>query len=133
MPPSSLKLKLGFTYASLFDLESLQRLDELFLARLRENDAALHEQLLAYRRGDHGFTPVQLSELLIACGPVLEQLVGELFGIEDALRITHDATVAHDPVFEFKKLFVLRRARRRLIRKEEIENFAELDEWLTTQ
>src|SRR5256885_15699679 len=111
MPSPSLTLKLGFTYASLFDLESLQRLDALFLARLRAHDATLHDGLLAYRHGET-LPPVPTSELLIACGPVLEQLIGELFGVEDALRRLRAATLAHDPVFEFKKFFVSRRARR---------------------
>ncbi len=130
MPASSLKLKHGFAYESLFQFESLQRLDAMFLAHLMAHDATRYEQLLAYRRGDHGYTTLQISELLLACGPVLEAFVGELFGIEDALGLTREATVTHNPVFEFKKHFVQRRARKRLLKKEEFENFAQLDQWL---
>ncbi len=124
------KLNHGFTYSSLFQLESLQRLDAMFLARLLALDPMRQEQLLAYRGGDHGFTPLQVSELLLACGPVLEDIVAELFGIQPPLALTHDATVAHTPVFEFKKQFVQRRARKRVLKKEAIESFAELDAWL---
>ncbi len=130
MSASTLKLNHGFTHASLFEFENLQRLDGMFLARLKTDDAARHEQLLAYRRGNHGFTTLQISELLLACGPVLEEFIGELFGIQDAMHLTHDATLAHGPVFEFKKQFVQRRARKRRLKKEEIEDFAELDAWL---
>jgi NADPH-dependent glutamate synthase beta subunit-like oxidoreductase/NAD(P)H-flavin reductase len=131
--PIALKLNLGFTYASLFEQESLEKLDRLYLERLQKQDSALHERLLAYRRGDHGFTPVEISTLLIDCAPALEQLVGELFGIEKALHDLRDATLAHDPVFEFKKYFVQRRARRRLLRKEALESFADLDAWLAAK
>lgn len=130
MPAPALKLNHGFTFASLHEFESLQRLDQLFLARLKTHDAALHGQLLAYRGGNHGLSALQVSELLLACGPRLEAFVIELFGIEQAARRTHDATVAHAPVLEFKKLFVQRRARKRLLKKEDIESFAELDRWL---
>lgn len=130
MSASAPKLSHGFTYASLFQVEDLQRLDELFLARLCAHDADRYERLLAYRRGDHGFTALEISELLLGGGPVLEDLVAELFGIQDALRQSRETTVAHDPVFAFKKHFVQRRARRRLVKNEELESFAELDGWL---
>jgi NADPH-dependent glutamate synthase beta subunit-like oxidoreductase len=131
MPAAAPRLRHDFSYASLFELPGLQRLDARFLELLRSRDATLHQQLLAYRGGAHGLTALQVSELLLACGPVLEEFVTDLFGIEDAARLTHDATVAHDPVLEFKKLYVQRRARRRLTKKEELESFAELDQWLT--
>ncbi len=131
MSTPALTLNHGFSYASLFELDNLQRLDEMFLARLQTRDARLHEQLLVYRRGDHGLTALQVSDLLIACGPVLEDFMVELFGIEDAAGRARAATVSHDPVFEFKKQFVLRRARKRLMKKEEIEDFAALDRWLS--
>ena len=76
-----LTLNHGFSYASLFELENLQRLDDMFLARLRTGDARLHEQLLAYRRGDPGLTALQVSELLLACAPLLDEVIADLFGI----------------------------------------------------
>jgi NADPH-dependent glutamate synthase beta subunit-like oxidoreductase/NAD(P)H-flavin reductase len=128
--PPALALNHGLSFAELFTPAGLRKLDDRFLARLRAHDAGLHERLLGYRQGA-AFTPVEVSELLLACGPVLDEFVGELFGIGQALETARHATLSHDPVFHFKKFFVLRRARRRLMKKEEFESFAELDAWLT--
>ena len=126
-----LVLNHGLTFAELFTPEGLQKIDGLFLERLREHDAKAHDSLLAWRAGKQELTPLQVSELLLACGPVLDDFIAHLFNIQNALEEMRRGTLAHDPVFHFKKLFVQRRARRRLLKKEEFENFAELDAWLT--
>jgi NADPH-dependent glutamate synthase beta subunit-like oxidoreductase/NAD(P)H-flavin reductase len=128
MPALTLGLP-GLTYPDLFTHEGLARLDGEYLARLKAQDPARHDQLLEYRQGK-ALTPVELSELLLAAAPLLDELVGELFGIGKELAATGAATRSHDPVLAFKKLFVARRARRRLAKKEEFESFAELDAWL---
>ncbi|OGI42928.1 MAG: pyridine nucleotide-disulfide oxidoreductase [Candidatus Muproteobacteria bacterium RBG_16_65_31] len=133
MSDTILRLKNGFNFSALFEIEGLHRLDEEFLARLRAADAGLHATLLAYRRSDHGLTPIQVSALLLGCAPLLEEFIAELFGIEAELAAARAHTLAHDPVFEFKKQFVQRRARRRLARREEIEDFAALDRWLESE
>jgi NADPH-dependent glutamate synthase beta subunit-like oxidoreductase/NAD(P)H-flavin reductase len=127
----ALVLNHGLTFAELFTPEGLQKIDGLFLGRLRERDAKAHDSLLAWRAGKETLTPLQVSELLLACGPALDEFIANLFNIQDALEATRRGTLAHDPVFHFKKLFVQRRARRRLLKKEEFESFAELDAWLT--
>jgi NADPH-dependent glutamate synthase beta subunit-like oxidoreductase/NAD(P)H-flavin reductase len=131
--PSSpiLVLNYGLTFAELFALEGLHKIDALFLEQLRDRDAKAHAALLAWRTGDAKLTPLQVSELLLACGPVLEKFIAGLFGIEKDLEELSRRTRSHDPIFEFKKFFVQRRARRRLAKKEEIEHFAELDRWLS--
>ncbi len=121
----------GLTYADLFTLEGLTRLDAEYLTRLKAHDPARHETLLAVRKGNP-LTPVENSELLLACSPLLDDFIADLFGIRKELEATRKATLAHNPVFAFKKLFVQRRARRRLTKKEEFESFAELDVWLNT-
>ncbi|MDO8705288.1 MAG: FAD-dependent oxidoreductase [Sulfuricaulis sp.] len=128
--PPVLALNHGLTFADLFTPEGLQNLDTLFLERLRERDAKAHATLRAWRAGKETLTPLQVSELLLACGPVLEQFIAGLFGIDKALEELRRQTLSHDPVFHFKKFFVQRRARRRLIKKEEFESFTELDNWL---
>jgi NADPH-dependent glutamate synthase beta subunit-like oxidoreductase len=127
----ALVLNHGLTFAELFTPEGLQKIDGLFLLRLRERDARAHDSLVAWRAGKETLTPLQVSELLLACGPVLDDFIAHLFNIQDVLEATRRGTLAHDPVFHFKKLFVQRRARRRLLKKEEFEGFAELDAWLT--
>jgi len=127
---SSLALGLpGLGYADLQSVDGLTRLDTEFLARLQAADPARHKQLLAYRAGQP-LTPTETSELLLACAPLLDEVIGRLFGIEQELAAISRATLAHNPVLAFKKQFVARRARRRLMKKEEFETFAELDQWL---
>ncbi|MDA8363472.1 MAG: FAD-dependent oxidoreductase [Gammaproteobacteria bacterium] len=116
----------GLTYDDLFRQEGLAKLDREFLARLAKHDPPRHDQLLAYRAGQQ-LDALQVSELLLAAGPALEEFLGELFGIQDALENARLRTLGHDPVFVFKKLFVQRRARRRLLSPEQIEPFPELD------
>src|SRR3990170_3309883 len=110
----------GLAYADLLTLEGLNRLD-----------AERHDQLLAVRAGK-SLTPVENSELLLACSPLLDDVIADLFGIRQEIDAARGAVLSHNPVFTFKKLFVQRRARRRLSKKEEFENFAELDSWLNS-
>jgi len=119
----------GLRYADLHTRAGLTRLDAEYLRRLAAADPARHAQLLELRAGKK-FSPVETSELLLACAPLLDEVIGELFGIQKELQALRAATLSHNPVLAFKKLFVARRARRRLQKKEEFESFAELDRWL---
>src|SRR3972149_5681414 len=132
LPESTPKLARnhGLTFAELFTPEGLQKIDGLFLERLRARDAKAHDTLIAWREGREKLTPLQVSELLLACGPVLDNFIAGLFGIKETMEAAQQRTLAHDPVFHFKKFFVQRRARRRLVKQEEFESFAELDGWL---
>jgi len=84
--PPALVLNHGLTFTELFTPEGLQRIDSLFLSRLRERDAKVHDTLLAWRSGQENLTPLQLSELLLACGPVLNDFIANLFNIREALE-----------------------------------------------
>ncbi|HEX7043203.1 MAG TPA: FAD-dependent oxidoreductase, partial [Burkholderiales bacterium] len=131
MSSAELKLKNGFRFDRLFARESLAALDAEFLERLRRRDAGLHEKLLRYRASaGAAFGPIERSALLLGCAPVLEEQIAELFGIERELERLRAATLAHDPVFAFKKQVVLKRARRRLLQKDDYQSFDELDRWL---
>jgi NADPH-dependent glutamate synthase beta subunit-like oxidoreductase/NAD(P)H-flavin reductase len=121
----------GFTFTELFQTETLVRLDQQFLKLLRDQDTSLYEKLLAYRQNEQTFSPIEMSKLLIACAPILEDFIEDLFGICEAVKAVYHQTRQHQPIFEFKKWFVLRWARRRLKKKETLESFAVLDAWLT--
>ncbi|MEK7260624.1 MAG: hypothetical protein AAB068_01155, partial [Pseudomonadota bacterium] len=107
LPASPPGLHHGFTFAELRTQSGLERLDRLYLERLRARDAALHDRLLAYRQNSGGLSPTDTSELLLACAPLLDEIVAELFGIRPELEARRQQTLAHDPVFHFKKEFVL--------------------------
>ena len=109
--PTSLHL-VGITFADLFCVEGLARLDRLFLEQLERHDSGLHTQLLGYRKADRPFTALEISALLLACAPHLEDFIAALFGIERELEVSQARTVAHNVVLHFKKLIVQRRARR---------------------
>lgn len=126
-----LKLK-GFTFEQLHTAEGLHKLDQAFLAYLNQSNQLLHGQLLNYRQGSD-FSPEEVSELIIQCGPLVETYIAELFSIEDEVAQLQAATLADDPIFAFKKYFVSREAKRSLKKAGENLNFKALDQWLTKQ
>jgi len=127
--PLTLRYGIFATFSDLFCPQKLQQLDNYFLAELKNHNQTLYQDLLDYRQGKT-FTPVQLSELLIACAKPLEDFIAELFGIEKALETSRQQTLAYNPIFSFKKWFVMRRAKRRLLRDENLPPFATLNQWL---
>ncbi len=119
-----------FSFADLFSVAGLRRLDETYLARLRERHPALYDGLLAYRADAKQLTALQTSALLLDCAPVLEALIAELFSIQTELAQSTAHTLSHAVVAAFKKEFVLKLAKRRLHQPIVPETFAEMDNWL---
>lgn len=120
----------GFDHAALFTAEGLGKLDSDFLARLTARHPEHHARLLRVRAGEV-LPPVELSETLLAAAPIVEEIIAEYFGLTTEVETLCALTGAHDPVFQFKKLIVQRRARRRLMQDEPLEGFALLDERVT--
>lgn len=128
---SSPVLKLnGFTFAELFHAVGLKRLDNTFLTALKESDSLAHDNLLAYRESSKSFSPTELSELLITCSLVLDTFLVELFDIENAAAATQAMTTSNNPLAAFKKFFILRHAKKNLLKANNLAPFAELDQWL---
>ncbi len=129
MPNPMLNLT-GFTFTELFHSNGLYRLDQAYLATL---DPILRNRLLAYRDETSTFSPLEISELLLAAAKPLEDFLLKLFDIEDAAAEVSAKTLAHNPVSAFKQFFVLRRAKKNSTKSDTLPSFAELDQWLTTQ
>ncbi len=123
--------KEGFSFHDLFQVEGLNRLDQRFLEYLQGYDKPLHMRLAAYRQSEQPLPPLELSDLLLALAPHLEDFIAHLFGIEEALAASRAATLSSNAVMEFKKQIVLREARR--YRGMIAPTFAELDQWLSEQ
>ncbi len=123
----------GFTFAELFHPEGLNRLDKAFLAQLHQQNPELHEKLLAYRQESHSFTSLEISELLISCGIILEHFLATLFHIEESVAISQAKTTSYNPISTFKKYFVLRRAKKELSRAATFPAFMELNTWLNAE
>ncbi|MDM8557413.1 FAD-dependent oxidoreductase [Candidatus Parabeggiatoa sp. HSG14] len=121
----------GITFESLFQTETLQKLDQQFIIHLHRHSPSLRDDLLTYRSESQTQSPLQTSKLLLACAPILETFIADLFDIDEPLNESHQQVSQYVLIFEFKKWFVLRRAKRRLAKKEPLESFAELDAWLT--
>jgi NADPH-dependent glutamate synthase beta subunit-like oxidoreductase/NAD(P)H-flavin reductase len=103
----------GCTFDDLYTREGLVRLDQRFLARLKEADAALHTELAQARAAPAVLTPKEESALLLALAPHLEQFVARLFGIEaevHALAAEHHRLA---PLYQIKRQFVQRKAMHR--------------------
>jgi len=106
----SLQLAFGLEFPDLHRRDGLQRLDEAFVAWLREADAALVERFLEARREPLALDYKREAELLIAVGPHVDRFVARLFGIEDAWEDLHDGHHRLAPLFRVKRKFVQRRA-----------------------
>lgn len=129
MDNPKLKLK-QFTFEQLFKPQHLQELDTRFLALLQMQNSSLHHDLISFRHDTHPFTPIAVSELLLACAPLLEEFIADLFGIEEALACAVRETLSDQPIFAFKQWYVQRQAKRRLLKQDVIETFLDLDHWL---
>lgn len=128
----SLILK-GFNFPELFTINGLAKLDSAFLTFLKKKDKVLYEHFLSYREKEP-LKPKAISELIIACGTVLETFVADLFSIEESVDHLRFITLQGNAVFDFKKFYVLRQARRLLLKQVDlIESFSLLDQWLTDQ
>jgi NADPH-dependent glutamate synthase beta subunit-like oxidoreductase/NAD(P)H-flavin reductase len=103
-------LGFGATFDSLATREGLIALDKHFLAKVAEQDPALHETLLAARAAPDAVAGKAESDLITALGPILDAFVAELFGIEAELDAIVAETKHLDPVHACKRLFVQRQA-----------------------
>ncbi|MCB1828009.1 MAG: hypothetical protein KDH94_06245, partial [Coxiellaceae bacterium] len=108
---NELNLK-GFSFQALFTPAGLAELDQAFLNELKAKDADAFARLVAHREA--ALDELATSELIIQIAPVLEAFIADLFDIEDSVAKLQAATLSDDPVFAFKKYFILRETRRNL-------------------
>ena len=100
----------GLTFDDLYRREGLARLDERFLARLAQCDAALRERLVRARAEPQQLAPKEESELLLALAPQLDDFVARLFGIEAEVATLTARHHELAPLYSVKRLFVQRKA-----------------------
>lgn len=132
MPTPVLKLK-NFTFSELFHSKGLKRLDQEFLTTLGKNDPDLQKKLKAYREQSIPFSALEISDLLLACAPILENFLIELFDIEEEAAIVQAQTLLNNPLSAFKKYFILRHAKKLLSKSQNLPSFNELNTWLTKE
>jgi len=93
-----------FTYADLYDPARLNVLLAAFDTSVQRHDADLFGRYAAFRQAQgEGYSPEQLSDILVEMGPHIGQFVARLFNVSDA----HQAQAAAirqeiDSVFAYK-------------------------------
>jgi NADPH-dependent glutamate synthase beta subunit-like oxidoreductase/NAD(P)H-flavin reductase len=109
---SDLALAHGLAFAELYTREGCLRLDSFFCERLRENDAALFNRLMAGRADPDSLGAKDEGDFCIALAPHLEDFIAELFGIEAELAGLEAEHELLAPLYTCKRLFVQREATR---------------------
>jgi len=120
----------GYSYSELFSNSGLKRLDQAFLEQLRTMAPEEHLQLLAYRTQTSSLSTVETSEFLIRAAVYLEQFLSDFFQIQDALEVSQALTTTHNPISTFKKYFVLKRAKKEILKVETFPSFHDLHQQL---
>ena len=118
------------TFADRQSPAGLAAIDQLFLQRLPE---PLQAQLREYRANALDMPRKDMSLWLIELATHLERFVAELLQIEPEAAKLRASILANDPIFAFKKHFVLREAKRQLKKVDALPSFASLDAWLSEQ
>ncbi|MDD2761992.1 MAG: pyridine nucleotide-disulfide oxidoreductase, partial [Methylomonas sp.] len=74
----------GFEYKDLYDAKRLDDLLTIFDQSVRQHDAALFDEIAAYRAcGGEGLKPEEISELLVKLAPLVGTFVARLFNVGD--------------------------------------------------
>jgi len=122
-----MKLELnGFQYADLFEPEGLLRLDQAFIHYLSKIKPELVQSLKHYRF--HPVDRTHQTSLILELAPHLEDFLAALFNIQLELAEAKAELLSQDPIFAFKKHFVLKLAKHANL--DEIPEFESLNRWL---
>ncbi|CAH9018063.1 FAD-dependent oxidoreductase [Candidatus Nitrosacidococcus sp. I8] len=118
-------------FTRLFELDGLVELDQEFLQSVKNKDPSLYQRTIDYRNSKISLSPIEESHLLLELSLYLNNFIGQLFKIEDALNKSAKNTLSNDVILDFKKEWVLKRGRR--YRQPITLSFSALDSWLTNQ
>lgn len=104
----------GIGFDDLYRRDGLIRLDAAFVAHLREADVDVHNRLMAARAQPDAVENNVHSVLLTDLAPHVEDFTAQLFGIQEAVSLLAEKHEALAPVFACKRLFVQRRAAKKI-------------------
>jgi NADPH-dependent glutamate synthase beta subunit-like oxidoreductase/NAD(P)H-flavin reductase len=107
---ASLSLRFGLGFEDLYSPAGLAKLDQAFVEHLKAADVDLFNRLMAARAAPESLEDKAESALLIALAPILEDFLGELFGVESEVAALRERHGALAPLYAVKRLFVQRRA-----------------------
>ncbi|NQV48765.1 MAG: FAD-dependent oxidoreductase [Rhodospirillaceae bacterium] len=109
-----LSLAHGLEFEDLYDDKGLGRIDGFFLDHLGAVDDGLKTQLIAARNTADGLSAKDQSDLLLALSPHVDDFIGGLFGIAAEVRALAERHQDLAPLFTCKRLFVQRRAAKKI-------------------
>lgn len=109
---SELSLSHGLAFEDLYCRDKLARLDAIFVARLEAVAPPLARRLADGRADPAGLGARQRSDLLVELAPVLEDFLGELFGVAGELAAQRGEHERLAPIAACKRDFIRRRAAR---------------------
>ena len=115
---AALRLAHGLEFADLYRREGLERIDRLFIESLAADDPALAFRLAEARLDPGALAARAEADLLMELAPFLEDFLGRMFGIGDAVGALAARHHELAPLYAVKRLFVQRKAMNR-IRQEE--------------
>ena len=105
-----LHLSFGFSFEDLYAREGLVRLDAQFLEYLRARDAELATRLTDARANPDALDHKQQSQLIVDVAPHVEDFIGELFEIGEAVAASQKRHQALDAFQTVKRKFIQRKA-----------------------
>ncbi|MFO0482596.1 MAG: FAD-dependent oxidoreductase [bacterium] len=105
-----LSLAHGLHFEQLYQHEGLCALDAAFLEWLDAGDAGLGARLRCAREAPNALDAAAEAALLIELSPWVDDFVGELFGIGEAVRALSARHSELAPLYECKRQFVQRQA-----------------------
>lgn len=120
-----------FDFSASLTAEGLLQLDNAFLAYLQTENAGLHQSILEYR-AEKIISAEAVSELVIACAPIVERFIASLFEIETEVKALRYSILEHDPIFIFKDHY-LHQAKRLAKVITDTTQFDILHAWLEDQ
>ncbi len=110
----ALSLAFGLEFGDLYERDGLVRVDAAFVAHMAETDGDLGAQLAAARAAPSDLDDKVAAQLMVDLAPHVEDFIATLFAIEtevQALAASHDELA---PLYACKRLFVQRRAAKRI-------------------
>lgn len=119
-----------FDEQKLLNLEALYDLDAAFLQRLAQEAPGCAAFLKCYRQTGFHCPENEQSQWLIACAEHLDRFIAQRFDIEAPAQALRAHILKDNPVFVFKKEFVLKNAKRQLKEAARFSDFETLDHWL---
>ncbi|MBV53327.1 MAG: pyridine nucleotide-disulfide oxidoreductase [Coxiellaceae bacterium] len=131
MPQSNLNLK-ALSMEALHSISGVVALDGQFLSYLQEVHPSLHDQLVEYRLIADDSSKAS-SYFLMDIAKHVEDFLAHVFDIHTPLAGLNRISEQEALVAAFKKHFVLREAKREIKRKDSIDSFEILNQWLEDQ